>query len=191
MFEDLPLTTHLHLAGIGEGTRWYDWYTLEEVSAGPHENVTLSAPIEHINVHARGGAIFTLQTPAYTTEETKNNPYSLLVALDDNESATGMVYLDDGVSLVPNATKIVQYTYSDGCLRSSIEGSYQESAALANITIVGLKSEPSIYCVGYASSQCQDAQLDTQFSNGVLRISGMEQSTQGGAFAEVLELRLS
>ena len=179
------------MAGIGEGTRWYDWYTLKEVSAKPQENVTLSAPLEHINVHARGGAIFTLQTPAYTTEETKNNPYSLLVVLDDNESATGMVYLDDGVSLVPNATKIVQYTYSNGCLRSSIEGPYQESAALANITIIGMKSEPSSCCIAYAGSQCQGGQVDTQYSNGVLRITGMEQSTQGGAFAEALELRLS
>jgi len=43
--------------GIGQGERWYDWYTLQEVQAQPGENVTLSAPLEHINVHVRGGSI--------------------------------------------------------------------------------------------------------------------------------------
>lgn len=57
--------------GIGEGTRWFDWYTLQEVHAKPQENVTLSAPLEHINVHVRGGSILVLQEPGYTTEETK------------------------------------------------------------------------------------------------------------------------
>jgi alpha-glucosidase len=98
--------------GIGEGTRWYDWYTLEEVSAQPQENKTLSAPLEHINVHARGGTVFILQEPEYTTAEVKNSSYSLLVALDENESAKGTVYLDDGVSLEPASTKLVTVSYN-------------------------------------------------------------------------------
>ena len=67
----------------------------------------MSAPLEHINVHARGGTVFVLQEPKYTTAETKNSSYSLLVTLDDNDEATGSVYLDDGESLVPETTKVV------------------------------------------------------------------------------------
>lgn len=93
--------------GIGEGTRWYDWYTLEEVHAAPQENITLNAPLEHINVHARGGTIFPLQEPGYTTAETRNNSWALLATLDDNQYAQGIVYLDDGISIAPNATKLV------------------------------------------------------------------------------------
>ena len=38
--------------GIGEGTRWYDWYNLTEVTeVQPRENVTLAAPLEQVNVH--------------------------------------------------------------------------------------------------------------------------------------------
>jgi alpha-glucosidase len=92
--------------GIGHGTRWYDWYTLQEVHAKPQQNVTLSTPLEHINVHARGGSVFTLQEPGYTTTATRNNSYALLATLDDNQYAQGTVYLDDGVSLSPKATKI-------------------------------------------------------------------------------------
>jgi alpha-glucosidase len=94
--------------GIGEGERWYDWYTLAEVDAQPQENVTLAAPLEHINVHVRGGSILALQQPKYTTKETRQTPYSLLVALDDRGEASGSLYLDDGESLVPNATRLVQ-----------------------------------------------------------------------------------
>jgi len=68
----------------------------------------LSAPITHINVHVRGGAILPLQAPAYTTAETRANPYSLLVALDESGQASGSLYLDDGESLVQEATKLVQ-----------------------------------------------------------------------------------
>lgn len=94
--------------GIGQGTNWYDWYTLQPVQAQPQENVTLSAPLEHINVHVRGGSILPLQEPEYTTAETRNTSYSLLVALDESGQASGSLYLDDGESLVQEATKLVQ-----------------------------------------------------------------------------------
>jgi alpha-glucosidase len=97
--------------GIGNSERWYDWYTLSEVDAQPRENVTLQAPLEHINVHVRGGAVLVLQEPKLTTAETRTTPYSLLVALDCNGVASGDLYLDDGESLVPNATRLVQVSF--------------------------------------------------------------------------------
>lgn len=96
--------------GIGQGERWYDWYTLQEVDAQPGENVTLSAPLEHINVHVRGGSVIARQQPKLTTGATRRTPYSLLVTLGENDDATGDLYLDDGESLVPNATRVVQVT---------------------------------------------------------------------------------
>lgn len=93
--------------GVGDGERWYDWYTLKEVEAGAGENVTLSAPLEHINVHVRGGSVIALQQPKYTVEETRNTSYSLLIALDASGEASGILYLDDGVSLVQEATRLV------------------------------------------------------------------------------------
>ena len=68
----------------------------------------MSAPLEHINVHIRGGSILPLQAPGNTTSVTRSNPYSLLIALDEQQKATGSLYLDDSESLVPNATKLVQ-----------------------------------------------------------------------------------
>lgn len=98
--------------GVDDGERWFDWYTLAEVDAQPQENKILSAPLEHINVHVRGGSILALQQPKLTTGETRNTPYNLVVALDSDGKASGSLYLDDGVSLVPNATKLVQVSRS-------------------------------------------------------------------------------
>lgn len=106
--------------GIGKGERWYDWYTLAEVQASPGENKTLDAPLEHINVHVRGGSILALQQPQYTTSETRDTPYSLLVALDEDLTAAGSVYLDDGVSLMPNATRWVQVRTFCQCMSKYI-----------------------------------------------------------------------
>jgi hypothetical protein len=95
--------------GIGEGTRWYDWYTLKEViGVKSGENVTIQAPLEHIPLHIRGGSIIALQQPGYTTTETRANLWNLLVALDDNGFATGSLYLDDGESLEPEKQKFVE-----------------------------------------------------------------------------------
>ena len=49
-----------------------------------------------------------LQEPKLTTSATRRTPFGLLVALDENYEAIGSLYLDDGESLVPNATRLVQ-----------------------------------------------------------------------------------
>lgn len=105
-----PLATTVQgvFPGIGNGTRWYDYYTLEEVHARPGENVTLAAPLVSQPVHVRGGYIIPTQKPGNTTKTTRQSDWSLLVALDQRGSAKGDLYLDDGVSLVQNATKNVK-----------------------------------------------------------------------------------
>ncbi len=105
----VPLATTVMgvFPGVAEGTIWYDWYTLHPETVQPYENKTLAAPLTHINVHVRGGSILPLQQPGYTTAESRMNPWELLVALDQAGAASGSLYLDDGYSLVPNATKVV------------------------------------------------------------------------------------
>ena len=99
--------------GIEAGTRWYDWYTLQEVKGvKPQENVTMIAPLEHINLHVRGGSILPMQQPGNTTVVTKAGPYSLLIAPDVHDSAAGSLYLDDGESVMPNSTKMVEVSPS-------------------------------------------------------------------------------
>lgn len=57
-----------------------------------------------------------------------------------NELAS--VYLDDGVSVKPNATKLVRFEAGNGSIKASVQGSYTDGNALSNITIMGLPRAP-------------------------------------------------
>lgn len=92
--------------GTGDGvTVWYDWYNRTAVTGVARgQNVTLDAPLGHIPVHIRGGSVVPTQEAALTTRDSRASPWGLLVALDLTGAAEGTLYLDDGVSVTPNAT---------------------------------------------------------------------------------------
>ena len=58
-------------------------------------------------------------------------------------AATGQIYLDDGVSISPPTTLLVDLTASNGSLYASARGLYKDTNSLANVTILGVQSEPS------------------------------------------------
>ena len=60
--------------------------------------VTLDVPLEFIPLHVRGGAVLPYQQPANSTLFSRLNTMGLLVALDDDLSATGSLFWDDGES---------------------------------------------------------------------------------------------
>ncbi|NXE53142.1 MGA protein, partial [Casuarius casuarius] len=76
--------------------RWYDYHTDELISLRGQFG-TLSAPLEHINLHIRGGYILAWQNPANTTYYSRQNSMGLTVALNDSQLAQGQLYWDDGV----------------------------------------------------------------------------------------------
>lgn len=51
-----------------------------------------------INLHVRGGYILPTQEPAMNTMLSRQNPFGLIVALDDAYSAKGDMYYDDGIT---------------------------------------------------------------------------------------------
>lgn len=96
--------------GVGKGEVWYDWYSQTSVVAKPGENVTIEAPLGHIPVYIRGGKILPTQEPGMTTRDCRKNPWGLIAATSLEGSATGNLYVDDGESLVQNATLLVDVT---------------------------------------------------------------------------------
>ncbi|XP_060052707.1 maltase-glucoamylase isoform X2 [Erinaceus europaeus] len=78
--------------------RWYDYYT--GVDTGKRgEWVTLDAPLEHINLHVRGGYILPWQEPEQNTFLSRQNYMGYKVALDDDGTAQGWLFWDDGKSI--------------------------------------------------------------------------------------------
>ena len=123
---------------------YYDWYNQSAITVPhPGANITIDAPLTHIPVYIRGGYVLPLQAPALTTRDARNNPYSLLVALNLHASATGNLYIDDGESLVQKATLYVQFTATNNSLYAIGRGTYDDRNPLANVTVLGVRDEVS------------------------------------------------
>uniref|UniRef100_A0A3Q2V8W7 alpha-glucosidase n=1 Tax=Haplochromis burtoni TaxID=8153 RepID=A0A3Q2V8W7_HAPBU len=74
--------------------RWYDFHT---VTVGVHGTmVDMPTPLNHINLHVRGGYILPWQKPENTTYYSRKNPLGLIVALSDAGTAKGSFFWDDG-----------------------------------------------------------------------------------------------
>lgn len=127
--------------GFAQQTKWYDYYNQSAVPL-TNDNVTISAPLGHIPVFIRGGYIIPLQQPGLTTNAVRASSWSLLVALATNGSATGSLYLDDGVSISPPASKTVTFSATNRSLSASVTGSYSDGNTLANITVLGVSQAP-------------------------------------------------
>lgn len=176
--------------GVGSGTIWYDWYTFQKVNASPGQNVTLSAPIVHQPIHIRGGYIIPLQKAGNTTATSRKNPWSLIVALDGRGQAQGELYLDDGVSLNPTATKEVALAFANNTFTAHVSGSYQDSNPLANVTIAGLQAQPKSISVTSGGRPYQSGHVHFQYSDSTLFITGLQGATAGGVWSADLSIQL-
>ncbi|KAF6276142.1 putative maltase-glucoamylase 2 (putative) [Rhinolophus ferrumequinum] len=78
--------------------RWYD-YSTESGNVSTGEWRLLEAPLDHINLHVRGGYILPWQEPAMNTQSSRQKFMGLIVALDDNGKAEGQMFWDDGESI--------------------------------------------------------------------------------------------
>lgn len=164
--------------GLVEGTDvYYDWYNKTPVSVPSSKNTTISAPLGHIPVHIRGGAILATQQMALTTRDARNTSWSIIVAPGVDGTASGSLYLDDGESVTPNATKLVTMSAAMGSLNVSVSGSYTGlDLPLANITILGVQQAPSSNAVKIngknVTSSTYDATSKTLFIGGLQNALG-------------------
>jgi alpha-glucosidase len=123
------------------GGQWYDWYTheltVDNKSNKKVKTVTLDAPLTHIPIHIRGGAIIPTKTPKYTVGETYATPYNLVIALDKKGEASGRLYIDDGESLKVKSSSDITFTYKNGHLKASGKFGYKKAEKIGSITIIG------------------------------------------------------
>jgi alpha-glucosidase len=167
--------------GLKEGTVWYDWYNQTAITGvAPGQNVTIDAPLGHIPVYVRGGSVIPMQEPGYTTEASRKNPWALLVALSQEGTAAGSLYVDDGESLAPNATLNVDFAVASNTLYVSSWGMYVDSNPLANITILGVASQPkNVTLNGQDVTSCASYSSSSQ----VVSLTGLNSLTSGGAWS--------
>ena len=100
--------------GAGKGEVYYDWYTRAAVNVSAGQNLTLDAPLGHIPVHVRGGHVIATQEMAMTTRAARSTPWSMLVALSLEGTASGSLYVDDGESVEPDSTLVMDVSLTPG-----------------------------------------------------------------------------
>ncbi|KAK7746388.1 hypothetical protein SLS53_002347 [Cytospora paraplurivora] len=117
---------------------FYDWYTGVQVR-GTGDYITLTDQgLTDIPLYLRGGVIVPLRSEsAMTTTELRSKDFELLIPLGTNGTASGQLYLDDGVSLEQNGTTFVQFSYADGKLVATGRFEYGTPIKVSKITILG------------------------------------------------------
>lgn len=137
-----PLVDTVEGVFPGKDQLWYDWYNQTKVEVPANQNVTIDAPLGHIPVYIRGGSILPTQDPSYTTTESREGDWGLIVALDKDSKASGDLYVDDGESIKSKSTRI-DFSVESGCLKASSKGDYPIEQPLTKITILGVSDEPN------------------------------------------------
>lgn len=124
---------------------WRDWYTHNVVNAtGSGQPTTLSAPLGHINIHIRDGSAILLHAkPGYTTAESRQGPFSLLVSQDSNGLASGSAYIDDGISYPPGPSRTLTFQIKNGKALIAGHGLFHIQQRLSDITLLGV-AKPTI-----------------------------------------------
>jgi len=93
--------------------QYYDWYTLQPIR-GTGANIHLDdVPFTSIPLYIKGGAVLPLRiTSANTTTELRTKNFRLVIAPGLDGTASGSLYLDDGVSIAQPHTSNIQFTYT-------------------------------------------------------------------------------
>ncbi|KAG6808712.1 hypothetical protein H0H92_003164, partial [Tricholoma furcatifolium] len=104
---------------------FYDFVTLAPVK-GTGSMVTLdNVPFTEIPLHIRGGVVLPLRAQStMTTTELRQQAFELVVAPGTDGTASGTLYIDDGVSVTQASTASLSFSYKDGKLDVQGMGQY-------------------------------------------------------------------
>ena len=109
------------------------WYSLFDYSVliSTGKEFVLETPLTSTNVHVRGGHVIPMQQFAFTTSAVRESNFTLLVALDTEQKATGSLYLDD-VDNGDGVDKGGAYSYVKYNVDKSIFQSHVASSVIIN-----------------------------------------------------------
>eukprot|EP00914_Ancora_sagittata_P003748 GHVO01008074.1.p1 GENE.GHVO01008074.1~~GHVO01008074.1.p1 ORF type:complete len:209 (+),score=18.26 GHVO01008074.1:51-629(+) len=127
---------------------WYDLFSSQMIGS-TGKMIGLTAPLSKIPVHIRGGSILPMQAPAVTTTKARKNQFGLIAAYDEQGTASGELYWDDGDSLDSfSADKFCHVTFAagQGNLTSTVlkKGYVPPTPLILNaLRILGVATKPT------------------------------------------------
>ncbi|XP_061021942.1 maltase-glucoamylase isoform X3 [Dama dama] len=176
--------------------RWYDYYTGVDIQARG-EWKSLPAPLDHINLHVRGGYILPWQEPAQNTHLSRKNSLGLIIALDYKREAKGELYWDDGVSkdaVTGNNYILYSFSVTSNRLLATIkQANYMDPNKLTftDITILGMDKEPTNFTVSLNDSTTPISNVVYTESTKVVNITDLKGLVLGQTFSIQWDLPVS
>ncbi|KAG8875707.1 hypothetical protein FRB97_004788 [Tulasnella sp. 331] len=128
---------------------FYDFDTFAPVQ-GKGATVSLTdIDYTDIPLHIRGGGILPMRIEgAMTTKELRTKDFQLVVAPDATGAATGLLYIDDGLSVKQAAETSITFTYAKGMLEATGTFAYNVgSVKVAKVLILGVATSPKAVTV--------------------------------------------
>jgi hypothetical protein len=147
MWSDSLLFTPVLTEGASDVTGYFPrawWYSMTDEgfidASEAGQTVTLETPVSTTNVHVRGGCIVPMQETGMTTKAVKESPFTLLVALDQSGTASGSLFLDDGVQNELTSMSYIEYALAGGTLASVLAAgsNYDTSLSLQTVEVRGI-----------------------------------------------------
>ncbi|KAL8564096.1 hypothetical protein ACOMHN_034573 [Nucella lapillus] len=127
---------------------WFDLQSLTVLNVTGDTWHTLTAPLDKINVHVRGGSILPMLPPALTTSKARGQKMELLVTPDLTSrpvTASGQLYWDDGESLEPvrkGAYSLVIFSLNKTTLTSEVQKAGYGPVTVGRVTVLHVEPAP-------------------------------------------------
>lgn len=149
---------------------FYDFETFQPIQ-GHGANITLqNVNLSSIPVHIRGGSILPLRVEgAMTTKELRTKDFEFVIAPGLDGTASGSLYMDDGVSITPqNSTEVtMEYTGKKFTVNGSF--THDTGVSISSISVLGVKNPPSSLEINGSSETAEASQYDAD--NKVFKIN--------------------
>ncbi|XP_074048617.1 sucrase-isomaltase, intestinal [Macrotis lagotis] len=161
------------------------WYDYETGAKRPwrKERVEMYLPIDKIGLHLRGGYIFPTQQPSVTTTASRRNPLGLIIALNEDNTASGDFFWDDGESkdsIEKGNYIFYKFSVASGVLDITLDhqSSLFNSLAFEEIKILGFEFNATEVSVTDPSNNAivSSHKWNHDPSNQVLHITGLKLS---------------
>ncbi|KAG6184918.1 hypothetical protein E4U27_000767 [Claviceps purpurea] len=128
---------------------FYDFHTHEKIVGSGHTVTMPNQSLTDIPLFFRGGSIVPMRmNSAMTTTDLRDENFEILIAMGKDGTAKGSLYLDDGESLVPEATSEIEFEYKDGKLvvggTFAYKGSLLKVAKITLLSGAGLQRRTSV-----------------------------------------------
>ncbi|KAJ3486564.1 hypothetical protein NLI96_g4155 [Meripilus lineatus] len=148
---------------------FYDFQTLAPY-AGQGSIVTLdNINFTSIPVHIRGGVVLPLREKgAMTTTELRKTDFEFVVAPGTDGSASGSLYIDDGISITPKTSTSVQMSFKNNHLTVSGKFGFPTSVKVARVRFLSVSRLPN--SVKLNGKEVKKASIEHDGSREVLTV---------------------